>query len=244
MTELQNRRVLLVSASFLFVLGANLFSYGASAQDLTIPNTFAAGTPAVAAEVNANFDAVAAAVNGDTSTAEVTTFFLEDEVTPAPGDVVGTAELSRIAQGLNLTLHTTMLTPGAAYTIWWIIFNNPEECSGVPCGLGDLGNALVNPSVFWSTGGVVQDNGVGNFQATIDEGEPSKGPDGFLVGTDGLVDAAKAEVHVIIKYHGPASNDPDELFLQTNTVLGLCDDRANALPDGNCFDPQIAMQNP
>ena len=63
MTEFQNRKVLLVSSSFLFVLGANLISYGASAQDLSIPNTFAAGTPAVAAEVNANFDAVATAVN-------------------------------------------------------------------------------------------------------------------------------------------------------------------------------------
>ncbi len=149
----------------------------------------------------------------------------------------GFAILHRGNGWVSYNLHTTGL-PAGAYTNWWIIFNNPEECSGVPCGLGDLGNALVNPSVFWSTGGVVQDNGVGNFQATIDEGEPSKGPDGFLVGTDGLVDAAKAEVHVIIKYHGPASNDPDELFLQTNTVLGLCDDRANALPDGNCFDPQ------
>ncbi len=149
----------------------------------------------------------------------------------------GFAILHRGNDWVSYNLHTTGL-PAGAYTNWWIIFNNPEECSGVPCGLGDLGNALVNPSVFWSTGGIVQDNGVGNFQATIDEGEPSKGPDGFLVGTDGLVDAAKAEVHIIIKYHGPASNDPDELFLQTNTVLGLCDDRANALPDGNCFDPQ------
>ena len=128
MTELQNRRVLLVSASFLFVLGANLFSYGASAQDLTIPNTFAAGTPAVAAEVNANFDAVAAAVNGQTSMADVVTFFEEDEVTLAAGDMVGTAVLNRTAEGANLTIDTTMLTAGAAYTIWWIIFNNPAGC--------------------------------------------------------------------------------------------------------------------
>ena len=96
--------------------------------------------------------------------------------------------------------------------------------------MSDLANAAVNPSVFWSTGGIVQDNGVGNFQAMIGEGQQSKGPDGFLVGTDGLVDAAKAEVHIVIKYHGPASNDSNELFLQTHTVIGLCDDRANAYP--------------
>ena len=137
---------------------------------------------------------------------------------------------------LTLHLHTTGL-PAGAYTNWWIIFNNPDGCAG-ECGLPDVfPGGPSNPSVFWATGGVVQDNGVGNFQATIDEGEPSKGPDGFLLGT-GLMDAANAEVHIIIKYHGPASNDPDDFFLQTYTLLGLCDDRANALPDGNCFDPQ------
>ncbi|MCH8308827.1 MAG: hypothetical protein IH930_11910, partial [Proteobacteria bacterium] len=117
MTKLQNRRVLLVSSSFLFVLGATLFSYSANAQ-LTIPNTFTSGTPAVAAEVNANFDAVAAAVNGDTSMADVLTFFLEDEVTPAAGDVVGTAELTRTAAGVRVTANSTLLDAGAAYTLW------------------------------------------------------------------------------------------------------------------------------
>ena len=115
MTNLQNKKVLIVSSSFLFVLGATLFSYSANAQ-LTIPNTFASGTPAVAAEVNVNFDAVAAAVNGQTSTADVVTFFLEDEVTPAAGDVVGTAELTRTAACLRLTATSTLLNAGAAYT--------------------------------------------------------------------------------------------------------------------------------
>ena len=39
----------------------------AFASSVTIPNTFTAGTPAVAAEVNANFDAVAASVNDNDS---------------------------------------------------------------------------------------------------------------------------------------------------------------------------------
>ncbi len=72
MTNLQNRRILLAISSLMIVLGANLFSYGASAQDLTIPNTFASGTPAVAAEVNENFDAIAAAVNGQAEASPLT----------------------------------------------------------------------------------------------------------------------------------------------------------------------------
>ncbi len=72
MTNLQNRRILLAISSLMIVLGANLFSYSASAQNLIIPNTFASGTPAVAAEVNENFDAIAAAVNGQAEASPLT----------------------------------------------------------------------------------------------------------------------------------------------------------------------------
>ena len=154
MTILQNRTVRLVSSSFLLVLGANLISYGASAAELTIPNTFAAGTPAVADDVNANFSAVETAVNdleGQASMADVVTFFLPDEVTPAAGDVIGTAELTRTAEGANLTIDTTMLDAGAAYTIWWVIFNNPAACDPAGCGGPDLGIAAVEGSVMNAT---------------------------------------------------------------------------------------------
>ena len=46
----------------LLVLGIT-FIYNIQAADLTIPNTFTAGTPAVAADVNANFTAVESAVD-------------------------------------------------------------------------------------------------------------------------------------------------------------------------------------
>jgi Collagen triple helix repeat (20 copies) len=42
-----------------------LTTLSASAGDVTIPNTFTSGTPAKAADVNANFSAVATAVNGN-----------------------------------------------------------------------------------------------------------------------------------------------------------------------------------
>ncbi len=50
---------------------------------------------------------------------------------------------------------------------------------------------------------------------------------------------------VIIKYHGPASSDPDVLEAQTTSVQGSCFDNANAWEDPDfgpqCFDPQIAV---
>ena len=52
------RRILL-SLSLLLTV-----SLPANAQTVSVPNTFADGTPALASEVNANFDALESAVNG------------------------------------------------------------------------------------------------------------------------------------------------------------------------------------
>ncbi len=239
MTKLQNRRVLLVSSSFLFVLGAILFSYSANAQ-LTIPNTFAAGTPAVAAEVNANFDAVATAVNdlgGQTSMADVLTFFLEDEVTPAAGDMVGTAELKRTAEGVNLTIDTTALTAGAAYTIWWIIFNNPGACTPLGCGNdgADFGNPAVEASIMNATGRVADANGNATFSAFLPVGfmhtEPASGNIRQLLGP-GLQNVQGAEIHVVVRDHGLSTGDIEQL----STLLGDC----NTSGPTGCFDAQFA----
>jgi len=220
----------------MIVLGANLFSYSASAQNLTIPNTFASGTPAVAAEVNENFDAIAAAVNGQTDTADVLTFFLEDEVTEAAGDMVGTAELSRIAQGVNLTLHTTMLTPGAAYTIWWIIFNNPSACDPAGCSGADLGTTAVEGSVMNATGRVADSNGEAWFSAFLPVGfmhtEPASGNVRQVFGP-GLQNVAGAEIHIVVRCHGLSTGD----FEQISTLLGDC---MTSGPTG-CFDAQFAV---
>lgn len=43
-------------------------------SDVTIPNTFVTGTPALAAEVNANFDAVETAVNSKPESVDIQTF--------------------------------------------------------------------------------------------------------------------------------------------------------------------------
>ena len=40
-----------------------------------------------------------------------------------------TSALNRRADGIDLVLNTTGLTPGDAYTVWWLIFNNPADCA-------------------------------------------------------------------------------------------------------------------
>jgi len=240
MTELHKKEVQIVSSKFLIILGAMLVSYSASAQDLTIPNTFTAGTAAVADEVNANFDAVATVVNdlgGQTSMADVVTFFLPDEVTPAAGDIVGQAQLTRTDQGVNLTVDTTLLDAGAAYTLWWIIFNNPGACDPAGCSDLDFGTAAVEASVMNATGRVADGTGNATFSAFLPAGfmhtEPVSGNGRQLFGP-GLQNAAGAEIHVVIRCHGPWSGNVEQI----STVVGDCN---NAASPSGCYDAQAIV---
>jgi hypothetical protein len=239
MTNIQSRNVLLHSSRLLFTLGTILFSYIAGAQTLTIPNAFTAGTPAVAADVNANFDAVATAVNGlggQTSTADVFTFMLPDE-TPAAGDVVGTASLTRTAAGIHLAASTTMLDAGSAYTLWWIIFNNPAACDPAGCSDADFGTPGVEASVMNATGRVADATGNGTFVAFLPAGfmhtNPASGAGRQLFGP-GLQDPAGAEIHVVIRSHGPWSGNIEQL----STVAADC---VNAASLTGCYDAQAIV---
>ena len=240
MTDLQIKRVLLACSSFLFVLSAN-------ASDLTTPNEFSAGTAAVAAEVNVNFAAVETAVNdndarigaleGGTSTTDVFTFFLPDEVTPAAGDTVGTASLTRTAEGVNVVIDTTMLTAGAAYTIWWVVFNNPAACDPAGCTGADLGVAAVEGSVLNATGRVADANGEASFSAFLPAGFIHTNPASENVRHafgPGLQNVAGAEVHLVVRCHGMATGNPEQI----STLFGDC--ATGAGPSG-CFDAQAMV---
>jgi len=162
----------------------------------------------------------------------------------------GESTLSRGDNWISYTLQTTGL-PAGAYTNWWVILNHPDECAnpdptvGSQCGLGDAFLPDPSPSVFWATGGVVQDDGVGHFQARIFVGDDLGIPgEQFLFGP-GLLNPKGAEVFLIVKYHGPASDDPDVLRGQTYTLLGSCSEGANADASSmQCFDPQFAFHVP
>ncbi len=162
-------------------------------------------------------------------------------------------QLHRKGDRLKTNIHTTGLPPGA-YTLWWVIFNNPDGCQfpapypGSQCGgdTADLFNPATAASMLWATGRVVQSNGVGNFQAEIRVGDDLGTPGEQWILGDGLIDPQGAEVHMVVKYHGPASDDRTELYEQTHTMLGLCDTNANAVDLGpifgvQCFDPQVVV---
>lgn len=71
---------------------------GAQAAPLSVPNTFAPGTPAKAAEVNANFSAVQSAVNANISEIDALKAQV-DALAPSPSVAGKSLKLRRVADG-------------------------------------------------------------------------------------------------------------------------------------------------
>jgi len=189
--------------------------------------------------------ALAMAISGPAqakdSKTDVFTFFLEDEVTRAPGNVVGEATLKRSKEGVNLTVHTTALGPGNAYTIWWIIFNNPGACAPTGCSGADFpqngGDPAVEASVMNATGRVADSDGNAWFTAFLPGGfmhtNPASGDVRQAFGP-GLQNVKGAEIHVVVRCHGPWSGNVEQI----STLFGDCD---NAASPSGCFDAQAAV---
>jgi hypothetical protein len=141
------------------------------------------------------------------------------------------AKLTRGDGLVWLRVNTTGL-PAGAYTVWWVIFNNPAAC-GESCTDADFANPAVAASALFATGGVVRHNGVGHFRAHLEENDP---PGEVLFGP-GLASASGAEIHIIVRYHGPAGTG-DLLEAQTTTFGGGCMGMDPMYPNFPCYDPQ------
>ena len=168
------------------------------------------------------------------------------DVLTDPGEVkVGHAKLKRTASGIMFDLHTTMLGPDVAYTIWWIVFNNPEACVG-GCGGDDLGNADVEGSVLFATGRVANAWGEGWFTAFLPKGfvrlnRTETGRERHRLGP-GLQNVKGAEIHLVIRGHGPALSGA-ALVEQLATFNGGCINPPGGgdVENDNCIDVQFAV---
>src|SRR5918992_3891090 len=115
--------------------------------------------------------------------------------------------LIRSKEGVTMIAQASGLEPGAAYTAWWVIFNHPEACSPPSCGEDDLlifgGDPAVDSSALYAAGNLISDSGEGNFGAHLNVGDP---PGQVLFGP-GIVDPLKAEVHLVLRNHGPVRHN-------------------------------------
>lgn len=168
---------------------------------------------------------------------------------------VGDAKLVRTNSGVSMTIKSSVegelmdfgvplgeeFTPGDATTNWWIIFNNPLNCSDVICGEDDVLDNLfggdpndVMVDVIFATGHVAGSQW--RAAAHLNEGDTSGSLlPLFELDAIGLNDAMEAEIHLIVRSHGPATNlTPDELSEAISSVGGGCG-------TNTCGDPQFAV---
>jgi hypothetical protein len=140
-----------------------------------------------------------------------------------PQEVPGAwSALVRNDEGVAMTLHTSGLAPGTASTVWWVVFNNPEFCThgefGLRCGGGDFppgGDPRVQASVLNATGNLIGESGLGNFGAYLSENDTTGANFG-----PGLLDARRADVHLVVRTHGDAI--PGLIPEQLSTFNGGC----------------------
>lgn len=129
----------------------------------------------------------------------------------------GGATLVRQPGGVSFTFTGVGLAAGNAHTIWFVAFNDPAGCTSpmmdgaeliALCGLPDLGNAAAQPTAVWGAGHVVGGSGIATFGGRVDVGDTS-GCDalGRLPCNDGLTDPGGAEIHLVVRTHGPAIAD-------------------------------------
>lgn len=133
------------------------------------------------------------------------------------GSRTGTSVLQRGERGIRAVVWTSGLTRGDAYTVWAVVFNNPSACDG-PCDAADLADPDTESASTLFTGKVAR----GGHAVFVDR---------LRVG-DALTDPANAEIHLIVRTHGPAI--PELLDEQLSTLNGGC-------PPNECANVQMSI---
>lgn len=136
---------------------------------------------------------------------------------------VGEASLVRNDNGIRTRARVSDVEPGV-YTLWWVIWNAPENCeTPYSCtGKADLFKPEVEVAIGFGDGQVVESDGELDLAASLDEGEELTGfPDEFGVPTvEAMTDARHAEVHLVARSHGPKI--PEKVNDMLHTFNGGC----------------------
>lgn len=172
----------------------------------------------------------------------------EDEVE------VGRSELTRRRNGISFNLETTGLEPETATTTWIVIFNKPEYCATSPCGDADLFEPDVMADMVGGFGQIIGDSGDATFSGSRDTNDTTGSALGALgLPTYGIIDPDEAEIHLVLRSHGPAI--PGMIDEMTSTFNGGCKHPGDDFPDplppelgepgpNTCVDVQFAVHQP
>lgn len=121
---------------------------------------------------------------------------------PTGAAVGGAATLFRTQHTLDARVATSGLAANSAFTVWWVVFNNPSACVD-GCGGDDIARPDVRASVFYAAGFVTGADGTANVTAHLEAGA-LPGLDFDVEAGDGLerANGFGAEVHLVVRSHG------------------------------------------
>lgn len=160
----------------------------------------------------------------------------------------GDSTLIRTNQGVAATINAANLEANAAYTVWWVIWNRPQEClERFACGMADLGSA--GNVVFFATGRVTDDFGQATFTANLAYGDGTADLPPEKVMLPGALESRNAEIDVILRTHAGVEDlrSNGDLQAALNSLTGGCaDDPRTPAPDDGpgeaaCEDQFIAV---
>lgn len=159
------------------------------------------------------------------------------EALPEFVPVKGVSTLTREEDGVDALISTSGLASMGAYTLWWVVFNNPGACAtAFMCGAdSDFSDPAVDVSVLWGAGFLSDMDGFITFSAELGENEP---PGQVLLGNpNGLLDSGVAEVHVVLRVH-----TNDGVPVEAGQVAEWVSSYNGGCPDGvGCADEQFAV---
>jgi len=148
-----------------------------------------------------------------------------DVINPILGQTTGNSKLIRGRRGIWTRYRSNVLTSGYVYTLWWAIWNNPENCATPgQCIDTDLGNPDTGVEFMYATGRLIRQNGIGTFYARLKAGDDS----GSINALFGLPSAGglqkgntfNAQIDLLLRSHGPAI--PGMIYEQVSGYAGGC----------------------
>lgn len=144
---------------------------------------------------------------------------------PSQGDVEkiegAEATLLTFDEGAFASVSTRNLTPGNAYTLWFVVVNDPQACETSPCTASDVlaHSSKTNSDVGYAAGLVAAPDGTGHFGV-----HQPLGPIPRAWFGNGYTNAQGAEILLLVNDHGPLIEGREHSMLAT--FRGGCSDES------------------
>lgn len=145
----------------------------------------------------------------------------------------GAAWLVRSKNRVHGRIMSQVADSGYAYTVWFVIFNNPEACVD-GCNDEDLGNPAVQGAVFYGNAAISASDGVSGGVINIDfRTIAERIPEGTFRLDDPLPEPIfyqkglrrgngfGAEIHVVVDHHPGPMKDGSESWVPDMTTTNF-----------------------